>query len=143
MATGAVTMKTAALTSTTASARRRSPRPAGSVDRNTWRSSANSRAMPLPEASYLVLTLTPADYVSRPDVGRPHEKRFPLLQADSQSGGAAPTLTIARQPDSGGPERHDRVQAAVRNVGLGGSSCTTFCAVVDALHILALLLSVT
>jgi predicted ATPase with chaperone activity len=41
----------------------------------------------------------------------------PLLQADSQSDGVAPTVTIARLPDSAVRESRDRVRAAVRNVG--------------------------
>src|SRR5688572_14237212 len=45
-ANGAAARKIAADTSTTTSARRRSPRPAGSVDRNTSRSLVNSPGMP-------------------------------------------------------------------------------------------------
>ena len=41
-----------------------------------------------------------------------------LLQADRQSGGAAPTLSTVGFPDSTGRESHDRVHAAIRNAGL-------------------------
>jgi predicted ATPase with chaperone activity len=43
---------------------------------------------------------------------------LPLLQADSQSGGAAPTVSTAGFPDSTVREIRDRVCAAIRNAGL-------------------------
>src|SRR4029077_8060038 len=47
LASGTATAKRAALARTTASARRRSPRPAGKVDRNDWRSGVGSRSTTL------------------------------------------------------------------------------------------------
>ena len=43
---------------------------------------------------------------------------FPLPQADSQSGGVAPTVSTAGFPDSTVLESRDRVPAAIRNAGL-------------------------
>jgi magnesium chelatase family protein len=43
---------------------------------------------------------------------------LPLLQADSQSGGVAPTVSTVGFPDSTVRESHDRVRAAIRNAGL-------------------------
>jgi magnesium chelatase family protein len=43
---------------------------------------------------------------------------LPLLQADSQSGGAAPTVSIVCRPDSTVRESRDRVRAAIRHAGL-------------------------
>ena len=42
---------------------------------------------------------------------------LPLLQADSQSGGAAPTVSTAGFPDSTVGESRDRVRTAIRNAG--------------------------
>ena len=42
----------------------------------------------------------------------------PVLQADSQSGGADPTLSTVGFPDSTVRESRDRVRAAIRNAGL-------------------------
>ena len=41
-----------------------------------------------------------------------------LLQADSQSGGVAPTVSTPDLPDSTVRESRDRVRAAVRHAGL-------------------------
>jgi hypothetical protein len=43
---------------------------------------------------------------------------LPQLQADSQSGGVAPTVSTAGFPDSTVRENRDRVRAAIRNSGL-------------------------
>jgi hypothetical protein len=43
---------------------------------------------------------------------------LPVLQADSRSGGAAPTVSTVGFPDSRVRDNRDRVRAAIRNVGL-------------------------
>jgi magnesium chelatase family protein len=42
----------------------------------------------------------------------------PVLQADNQSGGAAPTVSTVGFPDSTVLESRDRVRATIRNSGL-------------------------
>src|SRR5580704_8566616 len=113
LAMGTTRMKTAALTSTTASASRRSPRPAVSVDRNTWRPSGDSRAIPLLRhhiRSGLVLRQTtvpssgntPADELLR---GRKGEEEDTALAG--LGGGPGPTAVALddfsddRQPHPG------------------------------------------
>ena len=43
---------------------------------------------------------------------------LPVLRADSQSGGAAPTVSTVGFPDSTVRESRDRVRAAIRHAGL-------------------------
>jgi predicted ATPase with chaperone activity len=43
---------------------------------------------------------------------------LPVLQADSQSGGVAPTVSTVGFPDSTVRESRDRGRAAIRNAGL-------------------------